>query len=156
MEIERKVLLSLAKYVTDVLVASGWSNVTLVKRFPEDESKITFSGLPMVSLYPGPAYEGSLCGIGMETHSHSSAYMSLLYAQTDGQEMDLRQFLAKSIYNCTGILYNFPSGYPASGVEEGILRVGNVSHRAVYDISNPNVALRYAGIINFNILTEIT
>jgi hypothetical protein len=162
MEIGRKILCSLHQYIGTELTASGWSSVNLVKQFPDDESKILFSGsevgsitIPAVCLAPSITFEGSATGIGMDTHAQTSSYLVLIYAKTDGQEMDLRQFLAKQIYRCPGVLYNFPSGYPGTGVEESaVMRFNNIRHRPIYDISNSNVALRYAGIISFNILTE--
>lgn len=163
MEIGRKTLLTIVKYLSAELSASGWTNVSIVKMFPEDENKIVFSGsesgtvaIPAICVTQGQAYEGGLCGIGMEIHEHSTSYGILLYAQTDGQEMDLRQFIANRLYNYSGTLYNFPSGYHNVAVEDGSLKINAIRHRPVYDVSNPNTALRYAGLIYFNIATETT
>lgn len=163
MMIGRQTLLSLVNYVSSELVASGWSSVTVVPRF--EGMKIVPSGtgasgelvLPAVTIVNNGSIDGPWAGIGDSEYERTSYFSVLLYARTEGQESDLRDFIVQRLYAGDINVYQYTSsGYPASGVPVlARLHVTDIAHRPVHSFSNPNVALRYAGVVTFSTLCYV-
>jgi len=160
----RLVLLSMVKYLQAELTNSGWSSVTFVKEYPDDDKKVVLSGtgsadevvIPAVSIYQGGSNLGSAIGIGNTVYKHMNNWTIFLYARSDGQEIDLRDFITKRLRWGNPSLYDFSaSGYPGTGSEEslGSITIDNVSSRPVYLRWHQNAALRYGGAISFS--TEV-
>lgn len=166
MQIDRLTFLSLVKYLKAEITSSGWSTVTFVDKYPDSEDKIVVSGtgasdevvIPAVTMVENSAIEGRLAGIGETTREHNNNFTILLYAKTQGQELDLRQFLVNRLYNSQINVYDFSaSGFPGTGNEEilSFAYVNRINHSPAYVPHHPNAAVRYGGVINFDTLVYI-
>lgn len=166
MQTNRLIELSLVKYLQSELTNSGWASVSMVKEFPEDAEKVVASGsglsgevvIPALTIVQHTSVEGQLAGIGETIRHHSVGFSILLYALTRGQEQDLRDFLADRLYKGQIFMYDFSaSGFPGTGSEPrlGEIYIESLSSAPSYSAYDPNRALRYAGIVNFRVLTFV-
>lgn len=159
---ERKVLLSIVRFVRERLVAAGWTSVTVVDHFPDNESKIVKGtpgdgeiAIPAMCVEVGPAIEGSAIGIGEDVYDHFSRIFLYIYAESEGQEMDLRGYLANELRKKDITLYNYTASFPDAGAAAiGPIIVDRVNHLPDYFHAAPNVAVRYGGVISM--LTKVS
>jgi len=160
MQKDRLVLLSVVKYLKAELLASGWSNVTFVSQFPDNDNKVVMSGsgddevvIPALTIVPQDTFILGYAGIGDTTIKSRGYYAIFLYAVSMGQELDLGSFLCDSLYKGEINMYPFTSGYPGSPEASiGPIYVESASHSPSYLPHHPNVALRYGGVVEFTTL----
>ena len=153
-------LLSMVKQMGTVLTVSGWDNVTLTKDYPEDDSKIVMPAdydasdpdnvaVPAISLVMRSTEDGSLTGLG-ELPWHTMNIGIFLYGSTNGQEADLRTFIASVLYDLSWSVYDYnENGYPGTGSETELssIFVDHVTAMPAHNPQHPNAAARYGGVI---------
>lgn len=153
-------------FLQSELTNSGWTNITFVQYYPEDNNKIVMSGtgaddevvIPAISLQLTSSIEGSLIGIGERTREHFTNGTITLFAETRGQEMALRHFIVDRLYTAEINLKDYSaSGYPGTGSETilGPIILDRISHSPLYAPYHRNAAVRYAGVVNFSTLCYI-
>lgn len=158
MQTDRLLLLSFVKFIRSELQDGGWTNVTVLDRFPADVNKIVeeLSGQegeivpPIIAVDFKKGTEGRSAGLGMPEYEHTARFAIYFYALTFGQELDLRTFVAKKIRTRDIKVYDFSAvGFPGNGSEPEIARtlVIEISHMPDHMPMHENKALRYTGVM---------
>jgi hypothetical protein len=157
--IQRNILLSTAYFLSNELVASGWTNVAVAGELPDDfevvlakdatgsPDEIAVPAIRMSETYSRP---GQILGVGETTREHDLGLVIFIFAESMGQEKGLRYFLEATLTDKSADFYDFTNhGYPPSGVmtKSAMIDYNDIRSVPVYSFGNINAASRFGGAI---------
>jgi len=159
MESERNLYLSVVTFIQDQLTDEGWTDVTVVDRFPVDDKIVMPDDstgdadevvLPAISIEEGVGMPEDRVQLGGTQLWTDRIFHIFIYAQSRGQEIDLRSFLKNTLHDYDATLYDYTSsGWPSdAATETGDIFIERITNQPT-DTFSENAALRNSGMITF-------
>lgn len=163
MGISRNAILSIKDYLEEIIDSYGY-DFTFVSSWGEDKSIVTpefynttlnqdgLIKIPAGSINVGTRSTGRGVEIGSASTRQPILGSLFIYAENEPQLYDLLDVLLQSFENGRGLyIKDFSyTGYPNDDAPIWFyVEFVNAEHRPFIDLSQPNIAMKYAGIINF-------
>lgn len=153
----RLVLLSTVTFVRSLLNNAGFTSVSIVDGFPDDNKIVlpTFATgtqgeivLPALAIKSLDVMDDRRLGIGEASIENDVVIAMFLHALGGGQEIDIRETIRATLADTVAPLYDYSTtGYPSAAAE----KIGDIEFLKIrsypVDYESEIVALRHAGMI---------
>lgn len=166
----RKRILTIYDFIVQRLAAGGWDNVHVISNdrgWPEDKNLVILGQgqtlkdgqvpVPCLKLMWNDLRDDGDIQIGGGVGEDVELFQIFFQCRTVGEETDLRFFLHKSFSDSIVWLLDWTQ-YPQSPSPTPLHRmdISNVASTPIVDADNDNPALRYGGLIRFNVTDQRT
>ncbi|HED06342.1 MAG TPA: hypothetical protein ENI61_06635 [Ignavibacteria bacterium] len=148
----RNIEASIIQFIEDVLVADGWNNIRVEKSFVR-----VYDGTPPAICIRVSDTDHDSTGIGENTTTRKPLILVDIFATSDGQRLDLKDFLVSVLKNGMPYYEYITSGANVSSkIENGRLRVLTLDDTEVNlgtDKASLAVIDRYRHLLSLNMAT---